>query len=291
MKAVECDRIIYAIFEIYAVEASDMVEHTKTIVEKNNLGEIIQVIHGYAEELKLEERVDLIISEWMGTLLLFEMMIESVILTRDKLLKDKGMLWPSSANLFLVPCSAHAQYSQKMEFWDSQFGFDFSPLKPVARQEFLHKPVHNHEMKPEDCLSSPVSVLSIDMKTITVAELEHFTHHFSFQIPKDQVMHGFASWFQVTFDPLSHNNEVSILNTGPWHELTHWKQNLFLLDEPINIMQGEIITGSFELYRHEEWRRHLRVLLKFRIVPNEMKQNWDTGIEEKEYEKLFHVWR
>ncbi|KAL3854696.1 hypothetical protein ACJMK2_013954, partial [Sinanodonta woodiana] len=151
---------------------------------------------------------------------------------------------------------------------------------PVAQQEFLHKPVHNHEMKPEDCLSSPVSVVFIDMKTVTVAELEHYMHHFSFQIQKDQVIHGFASWFQVTFDPLGHNNDVVILNTGPWHELTHWKQNLFLLDEPINIKEGEIISGSFELYHHEEWRRHLRVLLKFNKVPNEMKENWETGTEK-----------
>ena len=62
-------------------------------------------------------------------MLQFEMMIESIIILRNRLLKDSGTLWPSSARLFLVPCSAHAQYSSKVEFWESQYGFDFSVLK------------------------------------------------------------------------------------------------------------------------------------------------------------------
>jgi len=57
------------------------------------------------------------------------MMIESVILMRDRFLRDDGTIWPSSARLFLVPCSAHAQYRAKVDFWESQYGFDFTVLK------------------------------------------------------------------------------------------------------------------------------------------------------------------
>lgn len=56
------------------------------------------------------------------------MMVESVIRARDRLLRDGGTIWPTTASLFLVPCSAHAQYGSKMEFWEDQYGFDLSDL-------------------------------------------------------------------------------------------------------------------------------------------------------------------
>ena len=50
----------------------------------------------------------MILSEWMGTMLVFEYMIESVILARDRCLHDDGVMWPSTASLYLTPVSAHA---------------------------------------------------------------------------------------------------------------------------------------------------------------------------------------
>ena len=45
------------------------------------------------------EKVDIIISEWMGYFLLYESMFDSVIYARDKWLAPGGMLMPNRANL------------------------------------------------------------------------------------------------------------------------------------------------------------------------------------------------
>ncbi len=42
----------------------------------------IQVIRGRVEEVELPEKVDVIVSEWMGYELLYESMLESVIVAR-----------------------------------------------------------------------------------------------------------------------------------------------------------------------------------------------------------------
>ena len=55
---------------MYAVDASDITNHTTKIVDCNGLGGKIEVIQCRGEDLQLSEQVDLIISEWMGTLLL-----------------------------------------------------------------------------------------------------------------------------------------------------------------------------------------------------------------------------
>lgn len=45
--------------------------------------------------------------------------------------------------------------------------------------------------------------------------------------------------------------------------LTHWKQNLFILDEDVQVECGDIIKGSFNLYRNKEWRWHLLIKINF----------------------------
>ncbi len=105
---------------MYAVDASDITKHATEIIEHNDLSDKIEVIQSRGEELQLPDKVDLIVSEWMGTLLIvgqslspslsislslsfpslslqtsyynvlfqFELMVESVLLTRDRCLKQ-----------------------------------------------------------------------------------------------------------------------------------------------------------------------------------------------------------
>ena len=62
--------IVYCKTQVYAIEASDMAEHTEKVIQQNKMDDKITIIHNFAENVKLEETVDLIISEWMGTMLM-----------------------------------------------------------------------------------------------------------------------------------------------------------------------------------------------------------------------------
>lgn len=65
----------------------------------------------------------------LSTIFQFEYMLESVLLARDRWLKEGGMMWPSSACLTVVPCQAFSDYMEKMEFWEKPYGLDFSYLQ------------------------------------------------------------------------------------------------------------------------------------------------------------------
>ena len=73
---------------VYGVEASKFAFKTRKVVEANGLKGKISILHGKIEEIFLPvESVDVIISEWMGTMLVTESMICSVLFARDKYLK------------------------------------------------------------------------------------------------------------------------------------------------------------------------------------------------------------
>lgn len=70
------------------------------------------MIHGTVEEANLGvEKVDVIISEWMGYFLLFEGMLDSVIWARNKYLKHDGVLMPNRCSIYLVGISDPSKFN------------------------------------------------------------------------------------------------------------------------------------------------------------------------------------
>ncbi|XP_076603603.1 protein arginine N-methyltransferase 2 isoform X1 [Chaetodon auriga] len=250
---------------VYAVEASSMAVYTRQLVKQNGCEESVTVLQGRAEEIELPEQVDVLVSEWMGNCLLFEFMVESVLLARDRWLRDGGVMWPSSAALTLVPCQANSYYAEKMAFWEQPYGLDFTPLQPLAQQEFFTKPKFSHLIEPDDCLTAPCDVISLDMYTLQVKDLEEMKGQFHFCAEKSGVLHGFTAWFTVHFESLETGGAAVELNTGPYSEPTHWKQTLFMLDRPVSVYAGDSISGSVVLRRNPVWRRHMTVTLQWNI--------------------------
>ena len=59
---------------------------------ENGLKDKIVFVRGKMEEVQLPvDKVDIIISEWMGYFLLYESMLDSVIYARNKYLKEDGV--------------------------------------------------------------------------------------------------------------------------------------------------------------------------------------------------------
>ncbi|XP_030642880.1 protein arginine N-methyltransferase 2 [Chanos chanos] len=257
---------------VYAVEASSVAEYTCALVKQNRCENVVKVFQARIEELTLPGKVDVLVSEWMGNCLLFEFMVESVVLARDRWLKQGGMMWPSSACLTLVPCQALTDYSEKMDFWDRPYGLDFSCLKPLAQKEFFSKPKFNHQIVPEDCLSAPSDVITLNMHTLQVSDLEKLSGNFSFTVEKFGTLHGFTAWFSAQFQSLEKDGTVLELNTGPHSELTHWKQTLFMLDSPVTVHEGDCIAGSITLQRNPIWRRHMTITFQWSINSTKVSQ-------------------
>ncbi|XP_029422943.1 protein arginine N-methyltransferase 2 isoform X2 [Nannospalax galili] len=237
------------------------------------------------EDVVLPEKVDVLVSEWMGTCLLFEFMIESILYARDAWLKEDGVIWPTTAALHLVPCSADKDYHSKVLFWDNAYEFNLSALKSLAIKEFFSKPKYNHILKPEDCLSEPCTILQLDMRTVQISDLETMHGELRFDIQKSGTLHGFTAWFSVHFQSLEEGQPQQVLSTGPLHPTTHWKQTLFMMDDPVPVHTGDVVTGSVVLQRNPVWRRHMSVTLSWAVTSGLDPTSQRVG------EKVFPIWR
>jgi len=67
------------------------------------LSKAITLVKGKLEEAELPlDQFDIIISEWMGYFLLYESMLDTVLLARDKYLKKGGLIFPDTATLYMA---------------------------------------------------------------------------------------------------------------------------------------------------------------------------------------------
>jgi protein arginine N-methyltransferase 1 len=64
---------------------------------------VVTILKGKVEELTLPvDKVDIIVSEWMGYFLLYESMLDTVLYARDKWMDPGGLILPDKASLFLT---------------------------------------------------------------------------------------------------------------------------------------------------------------------------------------------
>jgi protein arginine N-methyltransferase 1 len=82
---------------------STIIDKAKEIVEVNGMSDKITLLQGKMEEVVLPfDKVDIIISEWMGYFLLYESMLDTVLYARDKYLVKDGLIFPDKATIFMA---------------------------------------------------------------------------------------------------------------------------------------------------------------------------------------------
>lgn len=106
--------------KVYAVEATILAKTIEHVLIENNVQNKIEVIQSKVENIHPDslEKVDIIISEWMGFYLVHEGMLDSLLYARDNFLREDGLLFPSIAKLYASPCQLRIMY----EFWDNVHG-------------------------------------------------------------------------------------------------------------------------------------------------------------------------
>ncbi|KAM7484867.1 hypothetical protein LguiA_000876 [Lonicera macranthoides] len=279
---------------VYAVDASEIALQANEVVKANNLSDTVIVLHGRVEDVVIDEKVDVIISEWMGYMLLYESMLGSVITARDRWLKPGGLILPSTATLYMAPVTHPDRYTESIDFWRNVYGIDMSAMLPLAKQCAFEEP-SVETITGENVLTWPHVVKQVDCYTITIHELESVTTRFKFQSMMRAPFHGFAFWFDVEFSgpvifPVnsdapssvngssSHNqptdgnnqrkkranpNEALVLSTAPEDPPTHWQQTLIYFYDPIEVEQDQLIDGSVTLSQSRENRRFMNIHLEY----------------------------
>lgn len=115
-----------------------------------------------------------------------------------------------------------------MDFWDNVYGFKMTAMKSQMLREASVEYVAS-----EKILSEPSMVLQLDLKTCTPADTEFFTA-FQLVISRQDNLTALAGYFDVIFN-LDH---PVTLTTSPHQSPTHWRQTVFHLPKPIDVVAG-----------------------------------------------------
>ncbi|WWD20249.1 hypothetical protein CI109_104725 [Kwoniella shandongensis] len=282
---------------VYAIEASGLAVKARENITKNGFKDVITVVQGKVEDIELPvKHVDVIVSEWMGYMLLYESMLDSVLVARDRFLAPTGLMAPSQTRLVLSAITGEREWRDRVEFWNSPYGFDLSTMQgpqfgegstevvdkeEVVTTEAIVRDINSHSatIKSLDFHSSFVLKSTTSSPTTIRALLTHFDTFFSphsgaekSHVPPEedvQILPFGDDEYKSPVTPLQPKDgqegvPVSF-TTGPRGKYTHWKQVVFLLRESITLDKGEEIVGKFYCKKSPTNSRELDVEIHYTV--------------------------
>eukprot|EP00565_Helicotheca_tamesis_P007614 CAMPEP_0185732482 /NCGR_PEP_ID=MMETSP1171-20130828/16388_1 /TAXON_ID=374046 /ORGANISM="Helicotheca tamensis, Strain CCMP826" /LENGTH=268 /DNA_ID=CAMNT_0028401983 /DNA_START=86 /DNA_END=892 /DNA_ORIENTATION=- len=250
---------------VYAVDCSSIIDQAKRIIQLNGFGDKITLIKGKVEEINLPvEKVDVIISEWMGYFLLYESMLDTVLYARDKWLVPNGILFPDKAIMYICAIEDAQVKTERIDFWDDVYGFDMSPIKEIAIKE----PVVD-VVDAKAVISNTVPILNLDLLTCTKEDLS-FSSQFALRAQRDDYAHGLVAYFECAFTQI---HKPLGFSTAPFAQYTHWKQTVFYLPETLTVCEGEVITGKISCTPNPKNNRDLDIALQVHFDGRHSKLN------------------
>ncbi|KAM8717611.1 hypothetical protein ACLKA7_004328 [Drosophila subpalustris] len=211
---------------VYAVEASNLATKVALdLIEDNGLTEVVKVIHSQIEEFVLPataEKVDIIVSEWMGFYLLHEGKLDSVLYARDHFLKPDGQMFPSECTIYVSPCSVPTLF----DYWQNIDGVNMERFASKLRLQKSTRPEIAH-LKPEDLLHEGIVFHWMNLMDVDAKELDEIRFKEVVSTQTAGKHQGFCIWFDVRFP----GDETVTLSTSPHAPETHWKQCVVVLPE------------------------------------------------------------
>ncbi|KAJ4360669.1 Ribosomal protein arginine N-methyltransferase rmt3 [Didymosphaeria variabile] len=252
---------------VLAVDNSDIANRARENIARNGYQDKIEVIQGRVEDFHMQrkigkEKVDIIISEWMGYGLLFEGMLDSVLRARDLYLKEDGLMVPSHCTMRIAPISDKEWIADASgeKFWKDVYGFDFTSMIPGGILN--EREIGVFDVPSKSISGEPSTFYQLDLKNIQIRDLD-FTAPFSSKLCSDSAsIDAFAIWFDTFFLPSEKSQDATAIDvaqwgdhgeaglgfsTGPYSIYTHWHQAVLLLsdkDRKKEVNGGSILKGK-----------------------------------------------
>ncbi|CAH9085162.1 unnamed protein product [Cuscuta epithymum] len=248
---------------VLAVEASEKMAAVATEVAKVNgllwnaspdHSGVLEVVQGMVEDIEITQKVkpnsvDVLISEWMGYCLLYESMLSSVLMARDKWLKPGGAILPDTATMFVA---GFGKGGTSIPFWENVYGFNMSCIGKELAADASHFPIVE-VVDSSDLVTSTAVLQAFDLLTMKTDEMD-FTSIVELELQNaasslDSSLleskpiittwcYGLVLWFDTGFTDRFCKEMPTNLSTSPYQPTTHWSQTLLTFREPIAMSLG-----------------------------------------------------
>ncbi|HWI30211.1 MAG TPA: 50S ribosomal protein L11 methyltransferase, partial [Microbacterium sp.] len=201
---------------VYAVEETSVAVLAQDLAVANGVADIVNVIHGDIMDVEPPERVDVIVSEWLGGFGIDEGMLVPVIVSRDRWLKPGGVMIPRSVTAWAA--LVHDRYlGETVEFLrDNPYGLKLEDLveKTVNEVSYSggsrHLAVGDRRSEPSRLWTTNVALIPLEQ-----ARAPHQADRM-LRVRDHGMANALALWFSAELAP-----GIS-LSVGPGDPPTHW---------------------------------------------------------------------
>ncbi|OXB70304.1 UNVERIFIED_CONTAM: hypothetical protein H355_004669, partial [Colinus virginianus] len=240
---------------VYGIECSEIIHTARKIADANGYSSTITFVQGKAEDVELPvEKVDIIISEWMGYFLLYESMLDTVLYCRDRWLAPGGMIFPDKSALYLAAIEDADYKEEKIGYWKNVYGFNFECVSKCVMEDPLVDTVDENAIATTACC-----ILKLDLKTCTKEDLD-FCAPYQLTLRRKDFLHAFIAWFDVCFCDC---HKPVVLSTSPHARYTHWKQTVFYMQDVLVAEAGDKVEGMIAVKKSKKNPRDLDIKLSY----------------------------
>ncbi len=222
---------------VYAVEQTSVAVLAQELAAANRVEDIVRVIQGDVLDIEPPERVDVVVSEWLGGFGIDEGMLAPVITARDRWLKPGGVMIPRSVTAWAA--LVHDRYLADMVSFlrDMPYDLTLDDLVEKTVNEILYSGTFRH-LAAGDMRSAPSRLWTTDAERIPLAQARA-AHEAETLLPVRH--HGAANalalWFSAELAP-----GIS-LSVGPGDPPTHWGMTTAPLSSPVELSPGMVVRA------------------------------------------------
>jgi protein arginine N-methyltransferase 1 len=237
---------------VYAIDTNGVVDFGRQLAAANGFSDRIIFMRGDSRQMRLPERVNVIVSDVRGVVPLFSNAIDTLQDARDRFLAEGGQLVPSSDTLYAAIVELPDVYELLADAWKAVPHLDLSQGRPLVLNT-----VHRHHIKPHQVISRPQSWHVLDYVTGTNRPAEN---RIELPITKTATGHGVGVWFQTQLTgDIGFSTEPRMQETVYGHIFLPWL-------EPVSLREGEICF----------------VNLRAHFVGNDYVWQWETNLPASE---------
>ena len=222
---------------VYAVERTTVAVLAQELVAANGFGEAVQVIQGDIMDIELPERVDVIVSEWLGGFGIDEGMLAPVIAARDRWLRPGGVMIPRSVTAWAGLVHDRRLGETLGSLRDDPYGLRLDALVEMTVNEILYSGTFRH-LEEGDRRSEPGRLWTTDAELIPLEQAQA-PHEAETLLPvRDPgTANALALWFSADLAP-----GIS-LSIGPGDPPTHWGMTTAPLRSPVELTPGMVVRA------------------------------------------------
>ncbi len=222
---------------VYAVERTAVAALAQQLAVANEVGKIVDVIHGDITDIVLPERVDVIVSEWLGGFGIDEGMLVPVIAARDRWLKPGGIMIPRSVTAWVALVHDRHLAETVAFLRDTPYGLRFDDLVEKTVNEISYSGSFRH-LAASDKRSDASRLWTTDASRIPIGEAQapHEAETL-LSVRTHGTANALALWFSAELAP------TISLSIGPGAPPTHWGMTTAPLRAPVELTPGTSVRA------------------------------------------------